>query len=316
MSPKRRATAGKKSPPSPGKSTRNRTGAPPRAETTGTPPKEKLSSPFQVWAELARALPDGKRASRVPFPVLLDEAVDLARFFRTYYPTVRSDDGAVIRHGLDSVAGPARKLTATSGDELLSLRVALQEAQSRYLLSLRPRDTAHVTRARELLRELRTVLRYSLDGQLKDERDAQVKSVSSDPSNRHRSEWALAQSLHMHAEVAALYRSELSGLGGFDAGLIDEAFDLVKRLVSYDPEPPRPEASSDDALRLKNKMITLLSDRMAAIRGAARFVFRGSPAIVREATSPYERRRRSAARTASSEKKKKIGQRSEPETDA
>lgn len=56
-------------------------------------------------------------------------------------------------------------------------------------------------------------------------------------------------------------------------------------------------------LDLRQRLTTLLADRMSTIRIAARFVFRRSPDIVREATSVYERRRGVAARRAKSEKK-------------
>ena len=58
-----------------------------------------------------------------------------------------------------------------------------------------------------------------------------------------------------------------------------------------------PQAARE-AIALRNRLMTLLFDRMIRVRSAARFVFRGRPEIIREATSAYERRRRAAGRRA------------------
>ena len=49
-------------------------------------------------------------------------------------------------------------------------------------------------------------------------------------------------------------------------------------------------------LALRNRLITLLLDRMRRVRAAARYVFRNHPEIARRATSTYERRRRARSR--------------------
>jgi hypothetical protein len=57
-------------------------------------------------------------------------------------------------------------------------------------------------------------------------------------------------------------------------------------------------AEARKALELRNKVTSVLLERMNLVRAAAKFVFRGNPEIVREATSAYGRRRRAAARRA------------------
>jgi hypothetical protein len=94
----------------------------------------------------------------------------------------------------------------------------------------------------------------------------------------------------------------MDGLGGFEAAFIDEARDVA---IALRERPATPAVQSEDAkaaLVLRNKVLTLLWDRMSAVRSAARFVFRGQPEIIREATSTYERRRRAAARRSGAKK--------------
>ncbi len=57
------------------------------------------------------------------------------------------------------------------------------------------------------------------------------------------------------------------------------------------------------AMALRNRLIVLLTERVGAVRSAARYVFRGHPAIVREAMSLYERHRRAASERRANAKK-------------
>ena len=50
------------------------------------------------------------------------------------------------------------------------------------------------------------------------------------------------------------------------------------------------------ALDVRNRVATLLVDRMGLVRSAVRFVFRNQPEIARESGSAFARRRRAAAR--------------------
>lgn len=47
---------------------------------------------------------------------------------------------------------------------------------------------------------------------------------------------------------------------------------------------------------LRGQMANLLQEKVRLVRSAAMFVFRGSPKILQQVTSAYERRRRAAAR--------------------
>jgi len=56
--------------------------------------------------------------------------------------------------------------------------------------------------------------------------------------------------------------------------------------------PPMSPENTRRALDVRNRVATLLVDRMGLVRSAALFVFRNQPDIAREAGSAFERRRR------------------------
>ncbi|WP_437984739.1 hypothetical protein [Sorangium sp. So ce117] len=83
-----------------------------------------------------------------------------------------------------------------------------------------------------------------------------------------------------------------------DAAHLDEARAVAAELRSRPAQAEAISGQAQDALLLRNKLATLLVERMGLVRNAARFVFRGQPEIVHEVTSAYERRKRAAARRA------------------
>jgi len=52
------------------------------------------------------------------------------------------------------------------------------------------------------------------------------------------------------------------------------------------------ERARGEKLRLRDALVTLLMDRMRAVRAAVRFVFGEHPQIVKKATSDHERNRK------------------------
>lgn len=248
-------------------------------------------------------LPAETARPRVPLHVLLDEAVSVAQFFEKYFATVRNEAGAVTRVGLDSVARPGRDLTAATGAEVLSLREAIHGAQAKYVAAAAPREKAPLARARFVLAEIRAALGFLFDDGVRDARDIELARIDKNKITRGQSAEALHMRLLHYASLAAEHRAALDGLGGFDAALIDEAFSVADALVTpAGPVLPLSELPSG-LLDLRQRLARLLADRMTTIRSAARFVFRRFPAIVREATSAYERRRAVAGRVARAAKR-------------
>ncbi len=256
----------------------------------------KNQTALERWTPEAQTLPSDELRLSVPFHVLLGEAADVARFHRTYHPTVAPGDGQPGRPGLDSVKDERRGLHAKTADDLLSLREATEQAHTRYILESSPTTAAPMERARFLLGEISAVLEFLFDDGVEDERDAQLDTVESAHADTPMSADAIAAELDDYANLASVYRKEIDGLGGFQAKLLDEAKSVAEQL-RHRPATPVPQTeSAARALALRNRLATLLATRISFVRGAARFVFRNHPEIAREATSADERRRRAAAR--------------------
>src|SRR3954466_5091067 len=101
-----------------------------------SPCDQQPSSLPQVWGSQAMSLPNDDLRTTTPLHVTFGEAADVARFHKTYYPTQRNPGSILIRPGLDTVVNAERGLTAKTGEEIVSLLGAAQEAQARYLLEV------------------------------------------------------------------------------------------------------------------------------------------------------------------------------------
>lgn len=238
----------------------------------------------------------------IPFHVLLGEAVDVAKFHEKRWKTQVDDKNNVVLLGLDSVAkkskrnkGSERDISAKTGDEIFSLHRAAHEAHSYHLLATKPvSDVDPMDRGRFLVGEMARTIEWYLDDGVEDEHDVKLARVKAAHANDPETADALALALNDYAALAQEYRDDIDGAGGFSASYIDEAMDLAIVLR----EKPERSVELNDPLVLRNKLITLLMQKMNAVRAAARFVYRDRPEIVREATSTYERRRRSVSRQA------------------
>jgi len=102
------------------------------------------------------------------------------------------------------------------------------------------------------------------------------------------------------AALATKYRDALTKLQGFDIALIDEARTLAAALRQQSAAAlTRTNADTQrEALALRNRLLTLLIERVKRVRRAAAYVFRNQPDIVRKFTSAFERRQRASRRRA------------------
>ena len=110
----------------------------------------------------------------------------------------------------------------------------------------------------------------------------------------------MALALEGYAELAGQHQDGLGQLAGFDVNLIEEARALAAALREQSAialTRATPDAQRQ-ALALRNRLLTLLADRVKRVRRAASYVFRSHPEITRKFTSVYERRQRSARRRA------------------
>lgn len=249
---------------------------------------------YRQWVDVAWALEEPKEALPVPFNTLLGEALDVLRFAQRHWNPARTESGQQIKIGLSS-AVKGGTFSENEPDELRELYEATQAANTNYRLAISKR-AAPVERAQYVLGELKATLEWLFeDGQQTDE-DAQLDSLGQVHANVY-SHDAIATALFDYAELASRHEAKMAGLGGFDVALISEARDLTERLRAQSAGPAQPETPAErEALQLRNRLATLLYERMQRLRTAARFVFRAHPELVREVGSAYGRRQRAAHR--------------------
>jgi hypothetical protein len=252
--------------------------------------------PVAAWFEVARALPGAEFRLPLPLHALLAEAVDTARFVDRYYANVvDAETGELVRYGL--VSANKAGLTPQLGADILALQEAAQRAHTAYLMVVQPRSEgrAKIGRARFVLGEIAATVRWFLDDGVRDDWDTRLEKLDAEHRDEPESADALAGALFNYATLAEAHRASLAGLGGFEAALIDEAFLLVGELRAL-PSGTTTTPEERQALSLRNRLLALLYERMQLVRAAARFVFRGQPQILREATSAYGRRQRAGSR--------------------
>ncbi|AUX46016.1 hypothetical protein SOCE26_075190 [Sorangium cellulosum] len=271
---------------------------------------KKPSKELEQWISAAAEVADGAPpVINQPLHVLFGEAVDVAKFFERYWKPEVDERGHVVRPGLDSAVGKAGKgkkkpagavgrIHPKTGDEILSLQRATQEAHTRYLLTINPKGEDPAARGRFLLNELTAVLEWYFDDGVEDEKDAQLARVDAAHADDPQTADALASALDDYAHLAEPHRDEIDGLGGFESGYIEEAHAVAAALRDRPASVAALAGPARASLDLRNRLAGMLLARMNAVRTAARFVFRNHPEIVREATSAYERRKRAAARRA------------------
>lgn len=108
---------------------------------------------------------------------------------------------------------------------------------------------------------------------------------------------ALAAELADFVNLGRAYEDDLAAIDGFDVALLDEGGELVARVRERSAKGESSlDARRTHAIRRRNGLVTVLLQRVALVRGAAKYVFRHHPAIVREVTSAYERRKRAQTR--------------------
>jgi hypothetical protein len=247
---------------------------------------------LEKWLPAASAVSQVRTSFNPPIRILLGEAVDIARFALSYWEPVKDASGNVLRPGL-SQAGS--KLSPNIGTEVLELHEAVQTAHTEYLLTVAPVQTDVRARAEFVLSEIKSALEWWLDDGIDDDRDRQLESLKAEHADGSASADAVATELLDYAALARQEAAGLEGLGGFDIAMIDEAETLARQLRERPTTPVSPE-NTRRALDIRNRVATILVDKMNLVRAAARFVFRNQPEIARLCTSAFERRRRRAQR--------------------
>jgi hypothetical protein len=245
------------------------------------------SKDYDLWLPTACAL-QASNPLRVPYDVALREAAQVSAFVVHYWEPA---DG---RPNLSRVKA---RLPFRVADEIRSLIKATQEAQTRLLLLVDPLVLDVGERARFVVEELESALSFLLDDDVHEPADDQLAQIKAFHAQDGQRSTALAQSLRDYATLAEELESRLVDADSeFDPKLILEARELAERLIHG--ATPRQSEEVFTATRVRNGMLTLLQERVVAIRKTAAHVFRSRPDLLREVTSAFERRRRMAVRRA------------------
>ena len=252
--------------------------------------KKQNKDDYDRWLGAAKASNQAGNPLKVPYDIALREAGQAAGFVGTYW------EPSAARPGLKRVKA---RLPKSTGDDIVSLVYATQEAQTRLLLIVDPVVVDLGDRARFVIDELESALEFLLDDGVEEEADQQLAAVQEFHAQAGQRSSALSQALRDYAKLADSLKSRLEEVDeDFDVSLIAEAKQLSETLAAAPAQPPEAPTQAKEALGIRNGMLALLMGKVAQVRKAAAHVFRAHPDILREVTSTYERRRRAAARRA------------------
>lgn len=245
-------------------------------------------TPSRFEKELTAASPEFRAG--VPLHMLLDEAIDVAGATARYWKP-----SGVAPNNVPGLTQAGPRIRLGIQQELAELVGLARAAHTDYLLAVSPGLTTELlAEAHALCDTMEATLEYLFDDGADDAKDLQLAAVKANDADT-----IAGRALDLE-ELAALcdeHRDALSEVELFDLGTPRRAREVARELRAAPPANVQsPEAKA--ALARRNQVLQVLDARVKKVRAAARFVFRGHPAIVREFTSAYERRRRTDARRA------------------
>lgn len=245
-------------------------------------------SMLERWKPEAYALEQYLDQLPVPLAFLVSEAVEVGWFCEMFWEPEVGADGIEIRPGLCSAERP-RLFERRIGDELLELQEALQIASTEYRMVSQGGADEVLDRALFVLNELQEVLMFLAyeDPKAVDvERLNLLRAVYGDaatPSD-------VASALQNFGTFAAMHYPEVQGLGGFDALLIKEGFAHSRKLRQRALEQSEAsERETQAALQLRNRVATLLCERLQRARRVIRFTFRNHVDLFQGVAGPGHR---------------------------
>jgi hypothetical protein len=244
---------------------------------------------YEKWS--ARARDVNPTAPTGPLAIILGEAVELGMLYQAYWSPNQTNDGETLPSF--SEAEEKSALYEELGMEIYELHAAVAKLQADYLRTVELRQDSPMARAEAVLQELKATLEFAFDDDEETLEDEQLESVAA-AYPRASSQDVMALALEAYAGLANEHRARVSGLPGFDEALISEAQSLAQALRSRSGEALLADLRSgaSDVIDERNRLLTLLLERVQRVRRAARYVFRAYPQIVRNFTSSYERTRR------------------------
>lgn len=231
----------------------------------------------------------------MPVHVQIREGRIVAAFLdRHRDPVVDPATGAVQRPGLSSLGATFNVGVAV---EIRALCDALEGDRAARAVTAPPVVGPTAARAYTVLREVDQALGWRDGQRAPDARDAELARVRAVPVREGSAE-SVALGLEARCALAEACRTELHGVGGFDAARIDEGLALVDAL--REAPVSAADARSADA---RDGLRTLLARRVERAREAAAFVFRAHPRVAQGARSAWDDARNRKARAARAKKK-------------
>lgn len=234
------------------------------------------------WKSEAYALEEPLDQLPLPLPLLVDEAADVGWFCELHWDPEVGADGIEIHPGLCAVGNPS-VFDRRIGRELLELQDALQAAQTEYRWIAQGGEDNDMDRGHFLLSELDAALCFLSyeDPEALDVERLDVLKLLYEDAATHAD---LASALQNFGSFSALQRAALHELGGFDVGLIPEALSLAGVLRRRARE--RGPVLAQDlraALRFRNRIATLVWNRLQRARVVIQFAFRHHPDLIQRA---------------------------------
>lgn len=241
------------------------------------------------WEPLVANVPE--TSPTLPILVLSGEALDLSFLIDEQW---EPQTGSATFPGLKE-ALVSNQLEASIAGDIRELNMAMTNTHTLFRSVNATTLEAPVDRAEFLLSEIRQCLDFLFDDGVNDEYDAQLARLTESHTDTS-SHDALALSLEGFATFANGFRDRLAELPEFDAQMLDEALVVANKL--REQSAIKLSSSARDRqkqlLSLRNRYVTLLTEKMNTARRAGRFVFRNHPEVARLFTSSYERRKRRA----------------------
>src|SRR5512132_2334010 len=191
-------------------------------------------SHYERWLEAASTAGSAENPLKVPYDIALKEAGQVAGFVSKYWePTA----------GLPGLQRVKARLPKTTGDDIVSLVHATQEAQTRLLLLVDPVVVNQGERARAVIDELESALEFLLDDGVEEPADAQLAALQAFHAQSGQRSSALHQTLSDYAALAESLQARLVEVDqAFDAALIGEAKTLASMLAAAPAAPPPAQA--------------------------------------------------------------------------
>jgi hypothetical protein len=255
--------------------------------------QDDITAALAKWAPLATDADEAHPG--VPVHVVLGEAIDVASMLTHYWNPQTDSKGNKIP-GFAGIAS-TQSITADTANEIRELQLAVAASHSDYLVLVQNSAAAPLDQAEFVLGEIRSTLEFLFDDGKQDDSDAQLENLRTTFADAS-SQDAIAMALDAYAELATRNKDAMAKLDGFDIAIIDEARTLAAALRQQSATALTHVTADQQrqALSLRNRLLTLLLDRVKRVRRAAQYVFRSFPDIVRKFTSTYERKQRAARR--------------------